>query len=279
MCGSPPAIFYTVNACRDIRSSAAWAAGCPEHTIQYYPVRQHPSLIWIKSVNIIEILDACPLFSEVSPQGFGRLAAVGRVCHFRKGQAIFRENDPPPGVFVVGAGLVRVFKTGAGGKEHVLHIAGPGDSFAEVAAIGCFPVPAAAEAVEKTACALLPQERFRRLLDEDHRLCLGMMTGLTLWVRRLVAMMEDIALRDAAGRLARFLLDLAGSTAETDGVVRLPGMKRHLASHLNLTSETFSRTLRRLTEAGLIAEAGPSRVRIVHPRKLRQVAEGMFPKL
>ena len=56
-------------------------------------------------------------------------------------------------------------------------------------------------------------------------------------------------------------------------------MKRHVASHLNLTSETFSRTMRRLTEAGLIADAGGSRVRIVHPHKLRRVADGMFPEL
>jgi CRP-like cAMP-binding protein len=56
-------------------------------------------------------------------------------------------------------------------------------------------------------------------------------------------------------------------------------LKRHVASHLNLTSETFSRTLRRLIEAGLIAEAGNARLRLLQPKKLRQVAEGLFPKL
>lgn len=175
--------------------------------------------------------------------------------------------------------MVRIFKTGAGGKEHVLHIAGPGDSFAEVAAIGDFPVPASAEAAEKSVCALLPQDQFHRLLTDDHQLCLEMMTGLTFWVRHLVTLVEDIALRDAAGRLARYLLELAKSKGDDDGTLRLPGMKRHVASHLNLTSETFSRTLRRLTEAGLIEESGGSHVRIIHPRKLRQVADGLFPKL
>jgi CRP/FNR family transcriptional regulator len=182
-------------------------------------------------------------------------------------------------MFVVGQGLVRVFQTGSGGKEHVLHIMGPGDSFAEVAALGGFPLPASAEALKKTVCALLPQEPFRQALAEDHGLCLGMMTGIALWARRLVMLVEDIALRDAAGRLARFLLELSESKSAADGTIKLPGLKRHVASHLNLTSETFSRTLRRLIDAGLIAETDAGRVRLLHPKKLRQVADGLFPKL
>ncbi len=122
-------------------------------------------------------------------------------------------------------------------------------------------------------------ERFRAALADDRELSLGMMTSMTLWVRRLVMLMEDITLRDAAGRLARFLLELAESKPTADGTVKLPGLKRYVASHLNLTSETFSRTLRRLVEAGLIAEVDQACVRLLNPKKLRQVAEGLFPKL
>jgi CRP-like cAMP-binding protein len=52
--------------------------------------------MWIKSANIVEVL---------------------------------RENDPCPGMYVVGQGLVRVFKTNPGGKEHVLHTADCPQSF------------------------------------------------------------------------------------------------------------------------------------------------------
>jgi CRP/FNR family transcriptional regulator, dissimilatory nitrate respiration regulator len=230
-------------------------------------------------MNVIEILHECELFSEVHAGGFRRLATIARLCQFRKGQTIFRENEPCPGVLVVGQGLVRVFKTGSGGREHVLHIVGPGHSFAEVAALGGFPLPASAEALKKSTCVLLPQDRFRQSLADDHELCLDMMTSITLWARRLVTQVEDIALRDAAGRLARFLLELAGSKSSTDGTIELPGLKRHVASHLNLTSETFSRTLRRLIDAGLVAEAEAGRVRLLHPKNLRQVADGLYPKL
>jgi CRP/FNR family transcriptional regulator len=230
-------------------------------------------------VNVIDVLHQCELFSELKAAGFQRLATIARLCYFRKEQLIFRENEPCPGVFVVGQGQVRVFKTGSGGKEHILHIVGPGGTFAEVAAIGGFPLPASAAALKKSTCVLLPLEPFQRALVEDHELCLGIMTSMTVWVRRLVTLMEDVTLRDAAGRLARFLLDLAKTKNAADGIVRLPGMKRHVASHLNLTGETFSRTLRRMIEAELIAEVDKDHLRLLQPKKLRQVAEGMFPKL
>lgn len=216
------------------------------------------------------------MFSGVEAAGFARLVAIAQLHHYDKARTIFREGDDCPGVYVVGSGLVRVFKTGAGGKEHVLHMVGPGGTFAEVAAIGAFAVPACAEAIAPTTCLLLPADRFRQALAEDHSLCLGLMKGLTFWVRHLVELMGDVVLRDAAGRLARFLLD-----CETlpDGTAKLPTLKRHLASHLNLSSETFSRTLRRLVEARLIEQRGNHTVRLIDSESLRRVAEGMFPKI
>lgn len=226
--------------------------------------------------NIAEILQSCRLFSDVPAESFQRLAVMGRISKFDNGQLIFREGEPCPGVYVVGEGMVRVFKTGPGGKEHVLHIVGPGETFAEVAAVGGFDAPASAEAVAPSVCALLPGEPLRQALTIDHPLCLGIISGLTRWVRHLVNLMEDVVLRDAAGRLARFLL--ASHPAE-DGTIELPSLKRHVASHLNLTSETFSRTLRRLVEAGLVDQPDATRLRLLDPVRLRLVADGLYPKI
>jgi CRP/FNR family transcriptional regulator len=227
-------------------------------------------------LNVVDILDGCRLFSAVEPAGFQRLATIARLAKFRKGEQIFREGQPCPGVYVVGSGLIRVFKTGPSGKEHVLHMVQPGQTFAEVAAVGGFNVPANAEAVTAATCVLLPRDRFRQALEDDHALCLGMMTGMTLWVRHLIGLMEDIVLRDAVGRLARYLLT---SETSNEGLVELPSLKRHLASHLNLTSETLSRTLRRLVEAGVITQPENNRVKVVDPDKLHAVAEGLLPKI
>jgi len=228
------------------------------------------------SLNIVQILEACPMFARVDARRFQRLATIGRICRFAKGRTIFRQGDECPGMFVVGSGLVRVFKVGRNGKEHVLHVIEPGRTFAEVAALERLPCPANAEALEPTVCALLPSEEFCEMMHEDLVLCRELVYGMMRWVRHLVNQIEDVVLRDAIGRVARYLLD---ASPAANGMVKLPTLNRHLASHLDLTSETFSRTIRRLIDAGLIAKTGRHHVQLLDRELLRKVADGTLEEL
>lgn len=228
------------------------------------------------SDQIADILSASRFFSQVKGASLGRLLAMALRRRYAKGQWIVRQGDPCPGIFVVGSGAVRIFNVAPSGKEHVLHFVRPGLTFLEVAVMGRFACPASAEATEPTTCVLLPTDPFLKALEEDHALCLQLMGSMALWVRQLLGLMEDIVLRDAAGRLAGYLLEASAAQGET---LTLPGLKKDLASHLNLTSETLSRTLRRLTDAGLIEPLEGQRLRIVRREALQEVADGMFPQL
>lgn len=223
-------------------------------------------------MKIQEILLACRMFSRVQPEGFARLVGMARLCRFAAGESVFRQGQDCPGIFVVGSGLVRVFKIAANGKEHVLHMVGPGNTFAEVAALGGFACPAHAESVAPTVCVLLPADRICKAIEEDHPLCVELLQGLTVWVRHLVDLVEDVVLRDAIGRIARYLL---GVEADSQGTIELPTLKRYVANHLNLTSETFSRTIRRLTDAGLVVQTEPAKLRLLDRDQLRRIAEGL----
>jgi CRP/FNR family transcriptional regulator len=218
---------------------------------------------------IRDVLMRCGLFRRVTAACLDRVAAIGTLRTYGPQERLFSQGDEPPGLYVVDEGAVRVFKIAPGGKEHVLHLAESGDTFAEAAVFGGFPCPAHAEATTATRCALLPAPALRALLDADPELPRQLLSGMAAWVHQLVDLLEDVVLRDAAGRLARHLLDAA-----EDGVGLLPGLKRHLASHHNLTSETFSRTLTRLADRGLIAREPGGRIRLLDPTALRWVSKG-----
>lgn len=217
------------------------------------------------------VLRRCRLFRGLTESSLARLAGLGQICRYGRGQLIFREGTACPGIFVVNTGSVRVFKVSASGKEHILHFANPGMTFAEVAAIGEFDCPAHAEAMEETTCVLLPREPFLAAIRSDHELCLQLMAGMAGWVRHLIGLLEDIVLRDATSRVARYLLQ-SGDIDET-GMITLPMLKRDLASHLNLTSETLSRSLRRLAEAALIEMPDAQTIRVLNRGRLANKAE------
>jgi len=226
-------------------------------------------------VDIAETLAACSFISQVDGPSRKRLVRMAVRREYEKGEVIFRDGDPAPGVFIVASGLVRVYKLAPSGKEHVLHLASPGMTFAEVAVLGDFPCPAFAEALEATDCVLLPAAPFMQALREDHRLSLQILSSMAMWVKSLVSLLEDIVLRDAAGRVAGYLLQ---SQTDQQGAIAFPGLKKHIASHLNLTSETLSRTLRQLREERLISETDAGFI-IHDARGLQRIAEGFFPRL
>lgn len=222
----------------------------------------------------VRIIRNCGLFCGLSEASLGKIAEIARTVRFKRGQRIFRDGDPCPGIYVVGEGAIRVYKLAPNGKEHVLHFAYAGATFAEVAAIGQFACPANAEATADSVCALIPEAGYRRIANEDHSFCIEMMAGMAKWVHSLVGLLEDLVLRDATARVARHLIQSDSSAGQAEFV--LPMRKKDLASHLNLTSETLSRTLHRLIECGLI-ETRERRIRIRELAKLQDVADGLAP--
>jgi CRP-like cAMP-binding protein len=84
-----------------------------------------------------------------------------------------------------------------------------------------------------------------------------MLAGLSIRLHRLIQTVESISLRSPAQRVIDLLLqELVGTKEGLDVHVSLSANKNVIASNLNITPETFSRILRKLADAGLIAVEG-----------------------
>ncbi|HVU13628.1 MAG TPA: Crp/Fnr family transcriptional regulator [Phototrophicaceae bacterium] len=217
--------------------------------------------------DLIDLLRALPYFENCSQATLDLLAAQALKRHFEAGTAIFHEDDPALGLWLIEQGSVKIYKLNLEGVEHILHLLGSGDTFDDIAALDGGANPAHAAALSETSVWLLPSESLDAALAADPVLARHVIYLLAGRVRGLVHRIEDLTLYGVVVRLARFLLQQAD-----DPALSAPGVTRAaIAAYLATTPETISRALRTLEDSGAI-RFDRHRIVILREDLLRELA-------
>jgi CRP/FNR family transcriptional regulator len=186
---------------------------------------------------------------------------------------IFMEGEPAQSFFIVGSGKVKVFKLSSEGKEQVLMIAQPGDSFAEAALFSGRKFPASSQSLEESELVVIDRARFVKLLGANPDLAVNLIGRLSELLRLMTRLVEGLSLSDVATRLAQFLCSFRNeATGDMPPEILLSTKKSLLASQLGTIPETLSRSLAKLTKDGLISVSGPT-IRILDPDRLQRLAD------
>jgi cAMP-binding proteins - catabolite gene activator and regulatory subunit of cAMP-dependent protein kinases len=106
-------------------------------------------------------LRSCQLFMGLPAADIVAIASFIVSKHLDKGEYLFREGDRSEGFYVVQKGAINVHRVNAAGKEQVIHLFQPIESFAEatLATEGGYPRMRARRSHDCSACA---KERFCR---------------------------------------------------------------------------------------------------------------------
>ena len=107
-------------------------------------------------------------------------------------------------------GQVKIFKASSDGKEQILHILGPGEPFGEVPVFSGQQFPASAEALRKSRLIFFPRSDFVNLITANPSLALNMLAVLSMRLRQFTVQIENLSLKEVPGRLATYLIYLAG---------------------------------------------------------------------
>lgn len=214
---------------------------------------------------------ALTLFSGLDPDKIAELAAVAELRRRQKGRLLFRTGEPADGFYGVASGKVRIYRSSPSGKEHILHVFGPGEAFAEVVVFQGGVFPADAQTLEDSELLFFPRRGFVALLRDDPELAMAMLALLSSRLRFFVKKIEELSLKEVPARLAAHLLLL--HAAQKKRRLDLELSKGQLAGYLGTIPETLSRVLRRMAEDGLIALDGQAVV-LTDVERLAEVASG-----
>lgn len=202
------------------------------------------------------LLARVPLFTDLPESELRVLAESCRSRRFKAGEALFHEEDPGTGLFLLRSGRVSIVRIAPSGAETMLHIYRPGEGLGEMALVDGGPRSATAVALEPVEALFLHRDEFLALLERRPQVALAVLQKVSGLVRRLNEQVQALLSLDVPGRLAHKLLELADAHGEPSPHGLRIGVRitqEQFAQMVGATRPTVNQELRSFQERGLLS--------------------------
>jgi CRP/FNR family cyclic AMP-dependent transcriptional regulator len=237
--------------------------------VGYKPEIYLASILWLKGMVVeASFLQASPYFSNLSDEELNSIQKRAFEKVFQRGDLISLEGKPAPALYFVISGAVKIFKTSADGKEQILSIVRPGESFNDVPVFDDGPSPTSAQAMGPVASYGIEKRDLDNILREHCQVALNVISVLAGRVRQLTSLVEDLSFRPVVRRVAKILLEYAGDGAGSGQ--RLT--QQEMAAMAGTAREVVARSLKALEGEGLI-KMERHRIIITDRKALEDMAE------
>ena len=188
------------------------------------------------------------LFAGLPESALSCIADVIVRRTYPSGTLIVIEGAPCNAAYFIAAGAVQVYRMSPQGRRQVLARLGPGQAFNTVP-------PFQSDGANQASVTALTDVTLYAVLKDDFLRVIRACPELSMVILRdfadrlvhLTDLVEDLALRSVRGRLARFLLQQADGQHNTQRWTQ-----DEIAAHLGTVRDMIGRSLRAMTDAGLI---------------------------
>ncbi len=212
--------------------------------------------LYFSGLSLSQLDSIKPFFSEVRVE---------------RGEIILLEGESTDRLFFVGAGVVKLFKVSAEGKEQTLEFVRPGGAINEVAVFDDGTNPASAQAMGTVTLYIISKNDLESILRDYPRVALNIIKILAIQIRHLVSLVEDLSFRHVIGRVAKILLEHAG-----DG--DRPGQRltqQEMAAIAGTAREVVGRSLKTLEDRGII-KLERNRIVVTDKEALKQMTDARY---
>lgn len=217
--------------------------------------------------------------SRMEDDELAELERGASLRRFARGELIFAPTLRPQSVYLLQAGLARIYRLSEGGGETSFGYVAPGEVFGELPALGAYPRESFAEAVRASAVWKIPRENFQQVLAARSALAFQVSLQIGDRLKKIESRVEDLVFRNVRTRVARMLGELAADFGQTENghrVIDIPITQSELATLVGATRQTVNQTLRELSAEGLIGRDN-RRIVLLRPERLRELVQPASP--
>jgi len=216
----------------------------------------------------LDFLNSILYFSDL---GLAELDSIRKLVFEKtadRAEMVLLEGEPAANLFFVASGVVKMFKTSAEGKEQILSIVRPGESFNDVPIFDGGSNPASARAMGPVLLYGIKKNDMEAILRNHPQIALNVIKVLASRVRHLVSLVEDLSFKHVIGRVAKILLEHIGG--EMGRGPRLT--QQEMAAMAGTAREVVGRSLKALEEEGAI-KLDRHRIIITDKEALKEIME------
>jgi CRP-like cAMP-binding protein len=219
------------------------------------------------------IRDISQLFSVLTEEEQDFLMKNHSTLYFKKNENIYQEGEKPSGLLCLGAGKVKVFKAGVGGREQIVRMASaPG--FIGYRALFSEEIHiASAVVIEDCTIFHVPKEALFQLLESNNALCMNIIKSFATELGFSRYRTVTLTQKHIRGRLAEsllFLKDIYGYE-EDQSTLSIYLSREDLANFSNMTTSNAIRTLSTFVNEKVIAVDGRI-IKIIDEEKLERIS-------
>ena len=187
---------------------------------------------------------------------------------FAPDAVVFWEGDSESNLYYLQYGLLKILKASPDGREQVLRLISPGETFNEVGILAKRPNPATAVALEESGIWLIPRKALEELILAHPQVALQIIENMADKFIDLVSLAADLSLKSVKARLVKLLLEQANGDVIERGSSTT---QAEMASRLGTVPDVLRRVIRELTKAGMI-EMDKQHIRILDRAGLAEQA-------
>ncbi|HET54897.1 MAG TPA: Crp/Fnr family transcriptional regulator [Ignavibacteria bacterium] len=222
--------------------------------------------------NLGECLQMVPIFSDLPIEVIDQIVQTGNKKTYTKDSVILVEEEIGTALFVIIKGKVKVSRSSNDGREVILSILTDSDFFGEMSILDGLNRSATVVALENSELFIIQRKEFLDLLNKHPEITIALLSELTRRLRNADMKIKALSLKDAEGKVATVILQLADDIGKIkQGVVeieKLP-LQQDLANMAGTSRETISRTLHAFARKGLVEMDG-SKLRILDYEKFNE---------
>jgi CRP-like cAMP-binding protein len=216
----------------------------------------------------LEFLKSILYFSDLGPADLESIRKLVFEKTADRAELVLLEGESAENLYFVASGVVKVFKTSTEGKEQILSIVRPGESFNDVPVFDGGPSPVSAQAMGPVLLYGIKKNDMEAILRNHPQIAMNVIKVLARRVRHLVSLVEDLSFKHVIGRVAKILFEHIGG--EMGRGPRLT--QQEMAAMAGTAREVVGRSLKALEEEGAI-KLDRHRIIITDKEALQKVME------